>query len=434
MPSKLDDYEVLYTIGAGSYGKCKKIRRKNDGKILVWKEMDYGKMTESEKQMLVSEVNLLRELKHKYIVRYYDRIIDKGNTMLYLVMEYCEGGDLASLISKCRKDRKYLEEDFIWKIFLQLTLALQECHRRNEGRAILHRDLKPANVFLDKEHNVKLGDFGLARVLSHDTSFAKTFVGTPYYMSPEQVNYLSYNDKSDIWSLGCLLYELCALSPPFTALNQKELSVKIREGKFRRIPAQYSDELSDVLSSMLKTNDILRPSIEELLRMPCLSSKKKENESGDRRASLTKKEESLLNKEKQLNEKEKELEKRERELAKREKAVEEKLARAEALTKESVTFGVNNRVRELKMEKDVFEDTFPKCPKFEDSSKTKASRFSTLGKENEPDTLQDREKCSALDKMDELRSRLHRAKLRGLQLRNAELTSRLKSRQLLGMR
>ena len=80
--------------------------------------------------------------------------------------------------------RKYLEEDFIWKVFQQTTLALQECHKRGKGRAILHRDLKPANVFLDKYHNVKLGDFGLARVLQHDTSFAKTFVGTPYYMSP----------------------------------------------------------------------------------------------------------------------------------------------------------------------------------------------------------------------------------------------------------
>ena len=80
--------------------------------------------------------------------------------------------------------RKFLEESFVWKIFQQLTLALQECHRRGKGRAILHRDLKPANVFLDADHNVKLGDFGLARVLQHDTSFAKTFVGTPYYMSP----------------------------------------------------------------------------------------------------------------------------------------------------------------------------------------------------------------------------------------------------------
>lgn len=139
--------------------------------------------------------------------------------------------------------RRYLEEQFIIRVMAQLMLALKECHRRSDGRAtVLHRDLKPANIFLNIKQNVKLGDFGLARILNHDTSFAKTFVGTPYYMSPvsigmtpiavsvlalhlvicktvrllsvafkEQINRLSYNEKSDIWSLGCLLYELCAL-------------------------------------------------------------------------------------------------------------------------------------------------------------------------------------------------------------------------------
>lgn len=81
--------------------------------------------------------------------------------------------------------RRYLEEQFVLRVMAQLTLALKECHRRSDGRAtVLHRDLKPANIFLDIRHNVKLGDFGLARILNHDTSFAKTFVGTPYYMSP----------------------------------------------------------------------------------------------------------------------------------------------------------------------------------------------------------------------------------------------------------
>jgi len=133
------------------------------------------------------------------------------------------------------------------QIFVQLILALQACHgqRRKSGNQgkILHRDLKPANVFLDEHHNVKLGDFGLARVLHHDSSFAKTFVGTPYYMSPEQMSKAHYNEKSDLWSLGCLVYELCALAPPFTAPNQKMLAVKIKEGKFRRVPSKYSDEL-----------------------------------------------------------------------------------------------------------------------------------------------------------------------------------------------
>lgn len=82
---------------------------------------------------------------------------------------------------------------------------------------ILHRDLKPGNIFLDLNSDVKLGDFGLARVLNNESQFAFTHVGTPYYMSPEQIHDQKYNEKSDIWSLGCIIYELCALHPPFQA-------------------------------------------------------------------------------------------------------------------------------------------------------------------------------------------------------------------------
>lgn len=352
MPSRVEDYEVLYTIGSGSYGKCQKIRRKADGKTLVWKVLDYGTMAESEKQMLVSEVNLLRELKHPNIVRYYDRIIDRTNTTLYIVMEYCQGGDLSSLISRCIKERRYLEEQFVLRVMAQLTLALKECHQRSDGRAtVLHRDLKPANIFLDIRQNVKLGDFGLARILNHDTSFAKTFVGTPYYMSPEQINRMSYNEKSDIWSLGCLLYELCALTPPFTAHNQKDLAERIREGKFRRIPFRYSVELNSLLGKMLNLKDYLRPSVESILQSSLLSQAVAEEQRKAQRrtsdsscpvnkaaepaatpaAELRLREQALKEREQALKEREERLEKREQELCVREQLSKEKLARAESL-------------------------------------------------------------------------------------------------------
>ena len=128
MPSKISDYEVLYTIGSGSYGKCLKVRRRVDNKVLVWKDMDYGSMTEGEKQQLVSEVNLLRELKHPHIVRYHDRIIDRARCRLYLIMEYCAGGDLASLITKHRKERRLVDQEFVIKVrglyFISLTKIL----------------------------------------------------------------------------------------------------------------------------------------------------------------------------------------------------------------------------------------------------------------------------------------------------------------------
>lgn len=152
----------------------------------MWKELNYGKMSEREKQMLVSEVNILRELQHPNIVRYYDRVIDRDFSKIFIVMEYCEGGDIATLIRNSRKDKNQLPEDMIWVILSQVAQALQMCHTRKEGK-ILHRDLKPGNIFLDSNYNVKLGDFGLSRIMGDQSVFAYTHVGTPYYMSPEQI-------------------------------------------------------------------------------------------------------------------------------------------------------------------------------------------------------------------------------------------------------
>lgn len=125
-------------------------------------------------------------------------------------------------------------------------LALNECHNRNPK--ILHRDLKPANIFLDSNNNLKLGDFGLARILSENSLYCKTHVGTPYYMSPEQINEVCYDERSDIWSFGCLLYELAALRPPFEASNHLALAIKIKTGKFERIPFRYSEDLYELIS------------------------------------------------------------------------------------------------------------------------------------------------------------------------------------------
>ncbi|KAL7631632.1 UNVERIFIED_CONTAM: hypothetical protein RMT77_018075 [Armadillidium vulgare] len=261
MGPKLDDFEIISTIGRGSHGTVRKVKRNCDGKILVWKELHYASMNIAEKQGLVLEVNVLRELNHPNIVRFYGHYVDRQAGMLYIFMEYCPGGDLHKIIQKCKKTDSFLEEGFIWRVLKQVCEALRTCHDKHTkgGEIILHRDIKPANIFLDKDGNIKVGDFGLARTLNSGGSLARTFVGTPYYMSPEVIDGRAYNEQSDMWSLGCLIYELCTLKPPFDASSQAQLCSKIKSGKFDRIPVHYSKELWCTIQELLTQEDFLRP-------------------------------------------------------------------------------------------------------------------------------------------------------------------------------
>ncbi|KAG2157024.1 kinase-like domain-containing protein [Suillus clintonianus] len=282
MSNFLELYEPLDIIGNGSFGIIRKVRRKSDGQILARKELNFERMSERDRKQIVAEVNILKDLHNEHIVRYHDRHVDRDAGILYILMEYCGGGDLSTVIKQAQKHNRPVPEDTIWNYFMQILLALHYCHHPggngrtgsgiSEGDAkerrpqILHRDLKPDNVFLDQSNTVKLGDFGLSKALSQ-ASFANTYVGTPYYMSPELMQERAYDSKSDIWSLGCLIYELCALKPPFhEAKTHAELSIFIRNGRIPPLPKGYSQALSSVIKAMLNLNPAMRPSAAQLLQ------------------------------------------------------------------------------------------------------------------------------------------------------------------------
>ncbi|OJA13594.1 hypothetical protein AZE42_02723 [Rhizopogon vesiculosus] len=279
MSNFLELYEPLDIIGNGSFGIIRKVRRKSDGQMLARKELNFERMSERDRKQIVAEVNILKDLHHEHIVRYHDRHVDRDAGILYILMEYCGGGDLSTVIKQAQKHNRPVPEDTIWNYFMQILLALNYCHHPGsrivsgtEGTAkekqsqILHRDLKPDNVFLDQSNTVKLGDFGLSKALSQ-ANFANTYVGTPYYMSPELMQERAYDSKSDIWSLGCLIYELCALKPPFhEAKTHAELSIFIRNGRIPPLPKGYSQALSSVIKAMLNLNPAMRPSAAQLLQ------------------------------------------------------------------------------------------------------------------------------------------------------------------------
>lgn len=147
-------------------------------------------------------------------------------------------------------------------------------------------------VFLGDDNSVKLGDFGLSKLIqSHD--FASTYVGTPFYMSPEICAAEKYTLKSDIWSLGCIIYELCTREPPFNAKSHYELVQKIKTGKVAPLPAVYSKELESVIKDCLRTNPDRRPDTAAFLNLPVVRLMRKENEVVQMSRILRKKEESL---------------------------------------------------------------------------------------------------------------------------------------------
>ncbi|KAI0172844.1 kinase-like protein [Hypoxylon sp. FL1284] len=309
MPAPISaQYDVLEKIGHGSFGIIRKVRRKADGMILCRKEISYLKMSQKEREQLHAEFQILSTLRHPNIVGYYEREHLKQSQDLHFYMEYCGNGDLGRYIQDLIKQDQYAKEPFVWEIFSQLVTALYRCHygidpprvginvlevgsagaqAPHGAMTILHRDLKPENVFLGHENSVKLGDFGLSKMIqSHD--FASTYVGTPFYMSPEICAAERYTLKSDIWSLGCIIYELCAREPPFNAKTHFQLIQKIKEGKVPPLPKVYSAELVAVIKSCLRVNPDARPDTASLLNLPVVRLVRREREAVDLQQELRK--------------------------------------------------------------------------------------------------------------------------------------------------
>ena len=260
----MDKYEVIGEIGKGSFGTVSKIKRKSDKKILIWKELKYEGISDKEKELIVNEISLLKEMNHPNIVKQYETINDERNFKLYIIMEFCDGGDLDKLILKNKFHKKLVDEKLIWDILIQILRALNYIH--NEKK-ILHRDIKPSNIFLDKDYNIKLGDFGLSKKFINE--YSNTIIGTPLYMSPELLERKPYNIKTDIWALGCSLYELATFSTPYEAPNMNVLLNKIKNGLPQRIDKTYSDELWNIISKMLTYDYNKRPSSLQLINDCC---------------------------------------------------------------------------------------------------------------------------------------------------------------------
>jgi hypothetical protein len=303
MPSGIGDFTEIRQLGQGVSGVCRLVRRNADQRLYALKELDLptervaralarpahatplrvppqppatshplaraAPRSQGEANAVLQEVHILASLEHPFIVRYYDSFLDTRK--LFLVMEYAPNGSLHSALTNHQKTQRPLAEDTVWRYMLQLLLGLHAIHTNH----IVHRDIKPHNIFLSADDSVKIGDFGVSRMLSGSADLATTLVGSPGYLAPELCSGEPYNEKADIWALGVTLVELCALKHPFGgAGSQAALVMKIMgHTSPPPLPPTFSAPLSRVLATCMARHAAHRPSALQLLSVPLVYQK-----------------------------------------------------------------------------------------------------------------------------------------------------------------
>jgi len=255
----MDKYRKTKIVGKGNFGYAVLVQNIQNKKFYIMKVIDVSKMDSKQKTEALNEVHVLKEMRHPYIIAYRESFMNKK--CLCIVMDYADGGDLYTKIAQHKKDDILFSEEQIIDWFVKICLAIKHVH----DKRILHRDLKTQNIFLTSSGDVKIGDFGIARVLQSTYDCAQTAIGTPYYLSPEICQEKPYNQKSDIWSLGCILYEMVTLKHAFDANNIKGLVLKILKGSYPAIPFQYSDKIKSLVAELLIKDPKKRPSIRKIL-------------------------------------------------------------------------------------------------------------------------------------------------------------------------
>ena len=261
----MNDFQIISKLGEGAYSTVFKVKRNIDNQIYALKKVKLLNLSEKEKENSLNEVRILASVKSNFVVSYKEAFFDEKDNTLCIVMEFADRGDLYQKIVQHKKSAQFFEESDIWQIFIQLVKGLKALH----DLKILHRDMKSANVFLFSNGSAKLGDLNVSKVARRGLGYTQT--GTPYYASPEVWKDKPYDNKSDVWSLGCVLYEMITLRPPFRAQDMEGLFKKVCKGQYSRIPDRFSDDLFTIVQFLLQVNPATRPSCEQILNHPVVT-------------------------------------------------------------------------------------------------------------------------------------------------------------------
>ena len=290
----LDNYTSLELIGKGTYGKIYKAVRRSDGVVVALKKVNLKRQSSQEQTDTLNEIRVMERVDHPNIVKFYEAFLEGGS--VYIVMEYLGGGDLSTLIRWYSAAKTPIPEETLWRYCAELASAFKYMH----AMRIIHRDIKPSNILISNtpstfisnnnnsntnntnnsnnsnnttnnslENQLKVADFGFGKSLGAQL-MAYSSVGTPIYYSPEAISGCGYNESSDIWGLGCVMYELATFRVPFSAANLAGLKRAILYEKPAPIPAAYSKDMENLIMSMLCKDPKIRPCAAQILAYPPL--------------------------------------------------------------------------------------------------------------------------------------------------------------------
>ena len=255
----MSDYFIEQELGQGSYGMVYKVQSLKNKQVYVIKKINIEYLPTKSQKEVVNEAQILKKLDHPHIVKYFCSFLE--GKFLCIVMEYINGGDLHRLIKTFSESRSLVAESDIWRMAYELSSAVAYLHSKN----IIHRDIKTLNVLVTKDLTIKLADLGASKIVS--APMQVTRVGTPLYLAPELVKHKPYDYKVDVWALGCVLYTLAKLQPPFQGENLITLGIQIVNQEPEPIPAVYSSQLVEFIGKLLTKQPVERPSSSALLKM-----------------------------------------------------------------------------------------------------------------------------------------------------------------------
>lgn len=269
--TSMRDFVITQKLGDGAYSSVFKVKRVEDQQIYALKKVKIGGMSHKDKENAINEVRILSSINHPNVISYKEAFIDNESQSLCLVTQLADSGDLLKMISDRKRRKVHFRESQVWRILIETVYGLRAMHELS----VMHRDIKSANIFLCRNTDVKqaeggnlyqakLGDMNVSKA-TNQNGLNYTQTGTPYYASPEVWKDEPYGYKSDVWSLGCVIYEMLSLKPPFGGRDMDQLYKRVCKGVFPRIPEHYSNDIWTVVQLMLRVDPEKRPDCATLI-------------------------------------------------------------------------------------------------------------------------------------------------------------------------